>query len=563
MDLSMASYLVLLPALLVLLSVFVRILWTPLIFKAYTGIVLFLVLLLLVVDMNAFQAWGFRLDASPLKYLSNPREAWASVSNLPVFSIILGFLLIFSGFLYLFCKFINAELAKPVSKSNRALQFGVLLLLLGFFIIPMRGGFQLAPLNQSSVYFSDNNFANQAAINAPWNFMHSLDHNTESKDNPFNYVEQKQARLLVDSLLVKGTAASNIFRPGSSAKPNVIFIVWESFTEKATHLLRDNIPVTPMFNELKKEGIYFSNIYAAGDRTDKGIVAVLSGYPSQPTTSIVKTPLKASKLPMISRQLASNGYSTSFFYGGELEFANMKAYLLGGNFKKFTSKDDFDSKDQNSKWGAHDGVVMKTVIEGLKKETTPFFCTWLTLSSHEPFEVPTAPVIKGSDNESLFLNSLHYTDQVVYDFIQQCKAQPWWNNTLVVITADHGHRMPATGRRIDDFKMPILFLGGILDQRNIINDQVGSQVDIPATVLGQLRLPATDFTWSKSLVDSSIRPWAYFCFNNGYGFVLPGSYFIFDNVGKKPIESAGNPTPTDILKGKAVQQLTFGDYLAK
>ena len=563
MDISMAGYLILPLMLFMLLSVFVPALLKPLIIKIYTGILLFMLLLLLVIDINAFKAWGFRLDASPLKYLSNPREVWASVSNLPVFMIILGFIMIFGGSIYLSNRFINTQVKKLHDAGQKGLEFLVLLLLLGFFIIPIRGGFQLAPLNQSSVYFSENNFANQAAINAPWNFMHSLDQNTESNMNPFTYVNEKQAQLMVDSLRVSNKTRLNIFRPSAPVKPNVIIIIWESFTEKATHLERDNIPVTPRFNDLKKEGIYFSNIYAAGDRTDKGIVAVLSGYPAQPTTSIVKIPQKASRLPMLSRQLFDDGYSTSFYYGGELEFANIKAYLLGGSFKKFTSKNDFESKDQNSKWGAHDGIVMKTVVDGLNKETSPFFCTWLTLSSHEPFEVPVASAIKGEDDESLFLNSLHYTDQVVYDFIQGCKSQPWWKNTLLVITADHGHRMPPTGKKIDDFKMPLLFLGGVLNETNIVRENIGSQLDIPATLLGQLRLRARDFIWSKDLLDSSTKPWAYFCFNNGYGFVQPNNYYIFDNVGKKPLESSGNPNSTEILRGKAVQQLTFGDYLSK
>jgi phosphoglycerol transferase MdoB-like AlkP superfamily enzyme len=304
-------------------------------------------------------------------------------------------------------------------------------------------------------------------------------------------------------------------------------------------------------------------MYGSGDRTDKGIVAVLSGYPAQPTTSIVKTPVKASKLPMISKVLAAKGYSTSFYYGGELEFANMKAYLLGGDFEKYTSKNDFDSKDQNSKWGAHDGVVMQRVVDGLNKETSPFFCTWLTLSSHEPFEIPVPPVLKGTDDVSLFLSSLHYTDQVVYDFIEQCKKQPWWANTLVVITADHGHRLPRTEKKINDFKIPVLFLGGALRQQGIINERVGSQTDIPATVLAQLNLPVKDFAWSRNLFDPAAPQWAYFCFNNGYGFVQPGNYFIFDNVGKKPIETGGALSAADTAKGKAIQQLSFEDYLGK
>lgn len=562
MDLSMAAYITLPVALLVILSVFIKPLQRPLIYKIYTAVVLFVVLLLIGIDINIFKAWGYRLDASPLKYLKNPSEAWASMSHLPIVWIIIAFLLLLTVLIFLFNKFLQRHLEKFIPVKNKLTSAVVLLIVTGLFIIPLRGGLQLAPLNQSSVYFSEDNFANQSAINAAWNFMHSISHNTDAKTNPFIYVDKNEAPIIKDSLFISTGQNENILKP-SSLKPNVIFIVWESFTEKATHMNRQGIPITPKFNELKKEGIYFSNIYATGDRTDKGIVGVLSGYPSQPTTSIVKTPVKASKLPMISRSLLSNGYNTSFYYGGELEFANMKAYLLGGGFKKFTSKWEFDAKDQNSKWGAHDGVVMKKVLEGLKKETSPFFCTWLTLSSHEPFEVPVPTIFEGKDEASLFLNSLHYTDEVVYDFIQQSRQQPWWANTLVVIVADHGHRQPTTGKKIDDFKIPVLFLGGALSQTNIVKDRVGSQVDLAATVLSQLNISSKDFVWSRNLLDSNSKQWSYFSFNNGYGFVQPGNYYIFDNVGKKSIEQSGNILEQEIKKGKAIQQLSFQDYLNK
>ena len=563
MDMSMAAYLSLPVAVITLLAIFIRPMQKAAIIKVYTAIILFIILLLIGTDINIYKAWGYRIDASPLKYLKNPKEAWASVSNLPIVWILLAFLAAFMLVVFLSNKFIAKQFSKLNFQGNKILSAVSILLLIGLFIVPLRGGFQLAPLNQSSVYFSDNNFANQSALNAPWNFLHSMSHNTESKTNPFIYLDEKETVAIKDSLFAHTDATEKILNLSAGTKPNVIFIIWESFTEKVTHLQMEGIDITPKFNELKKEGIYFSNIYATGDRTDKGIVAVLSGYPSQPTTSIVKTPVKAAKLPMVSKVLNEQGYNTSFYYGGELEFANMKAYLLGGGFKKFTSKNDFDAKDQNSKWGAHDGVVMTKVIEGLSKEPSPFFCTWLTLSSHEPFETPVSSVLKGTDDVSLFLNSLHYTDQVVYDFIQQCKLQPWWKNTLIVITADHGHRLPPTGKKIDDFKMPVMLLGGALAQRGIVKDRIGSQIDIPATILAQLHIPSKDFVWSKNILNSTTVPWAYFSFNNGYGFVQPNNYFIFDNVGKKPIEQNGNPSLDDIKKGKAIQQLSFGDYLSK
>ena len=365
----------------------------------------------------------------------------------------------------------------------------------------------------------------------------------------------------MDSLFIAEGHVERLIDLQKTPTPNVIIITWESFTSKVIGMQKEGKRITPGFDSLIKEGIYFSNIYASGDRTDKGIVAVLSGYPSQPTTSIVKIPTKAAKLPMLSKQFTKNGYHSSFHYGGELEFANMKAYLLQGAFQQFVSVSNFDKKDQNSKWGAHDGVVMKRLIEDLSKTKQPFFSAWLTLSSHEPYEIPTDPLLKGKEDVSLFLNSLHYTDSIVFNFIQQCKQQTWWSNTIVAIVADHGHRLLSTGKKSDDFKIPLLFLGGALTKTGREYNRVGSQIDLAATLLGQLGQDAKSYVWSKNLLDSSVKQWGYFSFNNGFGYIETGKKLVFDNVGKLIIEKQGPVTEKDIEKGKVLQQLTFQDYL--
>jgi phosphoglycerol transferase MdoB-like AlkP superfamily enzyme len=325
----------------------------------------------------------------------------------------------------------------------------------------------------------------------------------------------------------------------------------------------DGKTITPGFNKLMKEGIYFSDIYATGDRTDKGIVAVLSGYPAQAITSIVKEPVKAAKLPMISKLFKQNNYNTAFYYGGEIEFANMKAYLLQGGFDQFVTIVDFDKKDQNSKWGAHDGILLNRMEQDLKNFRQPFFTTCLTLSSHEPFETPTEKLLSGKDISSKFLSSINYTDSVVNGFVEYAKQQPWWDNTVIVIVADHGHRLPESAHKPDDFKIPLLFLGGAIQQpyRNI--SSTGSQTDIAGTLLPQLNMPSQQFKWSRNLLDSTRYPWAFFTFDNGFGFMQPGKKLVYDNVGNLIIEQSNNITARDLYNGRAIQQAAFQDYLNK
>ncbi|RYG22642.1 MAG: LTA synthase family protein, partial [Chitinophagaceae bacterium] len=333
--------------------------------------------------------------------------------------------------------------------------------------------------------------------------------------------------------------------------------VWESFTEKALHVSINQQEVTPQFNRLKKEGIYFSNMYASGDRTYKGLPAIFSGYPAMPNTTIIHSPSKSIKLEVLSRLFKEKGYATPFFYGGEPEFANIKSYLLQGGFDPIIGKNDFDDKDMNSKWGAHDGVVMKRVLEDLNKETKPFFAAWLTLTSHEPFETPVPIVFKGTDTKTKFLNSLQYTDQVVGEFIDSCKRQPWWNNTIVIITGDHGHLLPETGHRADDFRTPMLWLGGALAQKGIVIDKPVSQLDIAATISAQFGFDQAKFPFSKNVFNPFTKPWAFFTFNDGFGFVDSSGRLVYDNIGKRPIEREGNSGPGQVRAGKAMMETVY------
>jgi hypothetical protein len=562
MDASMATYILIPVCLFLILSLFISFFSNNTIYHIYTGIILTPVLLIILCDLPAYRAWGYRLDATPLKYLQTPGEAWASISHLPVFWFIVGFIVTYMILYKAFVSFFNSQQLALKSMGRKWMQLLFLIIFTAAQIIPLRGGLQLAPINQSSVYYSTDNFSNLTAINVTWNFFHSLSLDLEKKDNPFTYLNEETAKKEIIKLYAdSGTTTALI--DSSITKPNVIIIVWESLTKKVIDAYQHEIIITPGFNQLKKEGIYFSDVYASGDRTDKGIVAVLSGYPAQPITSIVKVPQKAAKLPKLPLVFANQHYQTSFYYGGELEFANMKSYLLGSGFKNFTEKSDFDTKDQNSKWGAHDGVVKNKILTDLKSTSSPFFTTWLTLSSHEPYETPVPPSIKGDDDVSQFTNSLHYTDAVVSDFVNECKKMPFWKNTILIIIADHGHRLPRSEKKIEDFKIPMLWLGGALYKTGIEISNTCSQIDLAKTLLSQLKMNNNAFSWSKNIMCDQSKPWAYFSFNNGFGFVEQKQYFIFDNVGKSVIEESKISDSNLYQKGKAVEQMSFGDYLGR
>ncbi|MCF0069239.1 sulfatase-like hydrolase/transferase [Dyadobacter sp. CY261] len=560
MDISFAAYILAIPTLLMIFTG-QRWNWYRKTLSIYTAIIVLLITLLTVVDLELFRAWGFRIDASSLHYLETPAEAFASMGAAPVVPLVL--LLI--GLIFLVNRVLQTiirRITSSFSRTSHLYTIPTFLIVAGSLIIPIRGGFQLAPMNESAVFFSDKAFANYAAVNVPWNYVRSLLNESYSNENPFKYTEDVEADKTVANLYQSIGETEQVI--DSVGKKNVLVIIWESFTAKAVGSLGGVKDVTPQFDQIAKEGLLFTHIYASGNRSDKGMVAILSGYPAQPTTSIIKIPKKTASLSSLPTIFKERGWQTSFYYGGETEFANMKSYFLQQGFDRIIDRDNFDSKDMNSKWGAHDHVVFSRLLNDLDKEKQPFFSTLFTLSSHEPFEVPTKTAIPGTDPEHLFLNALHYTDESLGTFLREAKTKSWWKNTLVVIIADHGHPLPETRKdKPAEFHIPMLWLGGALKAAPSHVDTLASQTDLAATLLNQMRIPSGTFAWSNDIFKKGRKDFAYFAFNNGLGWMRPDGFLVRDNIGGNITEKNGALPRQEEPLSKAYLQSSFGDYLRR
>ena len=217
----------------------------------------------------------------------------------------------------------------------------------------------------------------------------------------------------------------------------------------------------------------------------------------------------------------------------------------------------------NSKWGAHDEVVMKKMANDISKMKEPFFATWLTLSSHEPFETPVLKVFNGNDKETKFLNSLHYTDSVVYTFINELKKMPSWQNTIVIISADHGHYLPITGKRADDYRIPIVWLGGALKKKNVVIDKTVNQLDMAVSLIQQLHFNTAPFSFGKNVFDSTSKHWTFFTYNDGIGYVTDSSRLLFDNAGKRVVFEEGKTNTEHERIAKALMQKLYADFIKR
>jgi phosphoglycerol transferase MdoB-like AlkP superfamily enzyme len=560
MDMSFTGYICILPFFLLLVKSFAINFPINKFIRIYTYILIILLSFITIADLELYTAWGFRMDATPLQYFKTPKEMGATISTAPVFKLLLIFALLGAVFIFIYKKYFNDLIDKRQAKMYI---FDILFsaFLVALLFVPIRGGIQKIPMNQSDVYFSEKLFADHSAINLPWNITFSI-LNKNNEKNPFDYFPEKESETLVNSLY--NTGPLKIPSILSVEKPNIIIIILESYTAKWVGCLGGVPGVTPNLDKIAADGLLFTNIYAAGDRSEKGQVAVLSGYPNQAINSIIKTPDKTRQLPSINQELEKAGYNSSYTYGGELEFANIKSYLVHIGIERLVDKYSFPVAQRTTSWGVHDQYVFNRFGEDLKKEKQPFFAALFSLSSHEPYDVPMKPHFPGTDETTLFKNSIYYTDSIIGDFIVKSKMEPWWENTLIVFVADHGHPLPGhdPNDRPSKFRIPLIFSGGALKTKGVINN-IGSQTDIATTILDQLKLPADKFKWGKDLLDSSAKQFAFYSFNNGFGFVTPQGTATVDNVSKKLIYKDAGFDTTNLKYGKAYMEFSYEDYLRR
>lgn len=560
MDLSAVCYFITLPILFAIPGLFFPGKWYKIFLKIYSYFLIIIFSALVIGDAIVYSYWGFRLEFFIMDYLKTPGDAAASANSIQIIGFTAGLLIMSGAFIYFCNKLINKYFSSFEKARYPLLAIIIILIISGSLIIPIRGGFGVATLNPGTVYFSSSLFPNHAALNLIWNFGYSAAH-SKPAISTYSFHELSEAmedhKILIDD---HGPKQSMI----RSDRPNVLLIILESFGSYLTDQESTDSIITPRFREFVKEGIYFTNIYAAGSRTDKAIPAIFSGYPHLPTIRVISEPKKTQSMPGLFKMLDSAGYKTSFWYGGDINFANINSFISTTGFRQKITKDDFDSKDYNSKWGVHDDVLLSRLFDSLSVSKQPFAYSALTLSSHEPFEVPMETVFKGQDDMSRFKNSVYYADKSLGEFIDRAKNTDWWGNTLVILIADHCRRKPGIDEVYAEeiYKIPMLWIGGALEKRNIRINKLGNQVDMPLTIACQLNLKST-FRFSKDLLSDGSNSFVFYTYNEGFVFITDTSKVVYDiKLKENVVESDNNAASAEKL-GKSFLQVLYDDYLKR
>lgn len=567
LDASMAAYISALPLIIYLILLFFpKLNFSSLFAKAYTALLITIFSIIAAANLNLYTEWGTKINYRALDLAFNStKEAIASTGSSPVLILITIIFSIMATGIFMSRKLIDYSMPKdsiPILKRA-----GIVIISLCLTFLLIRGGWQLSPVNQSMAYFSTNPMLNHAAVNTEWNLMQDIMNNKYGNDNPYKYYKRDEAKTILKELF--GSKQKNPLQILENKRPNIVLIILESFTAELVGSLGGEKGISPNLDRLSNEGILFENIYAAAGRTDKGVTATISAFPSQAIRSIMKQNAKQEKLPGIAQDLAQNSYQTSFYYGGESEFFNMKSYILSHGYQKLTDQHSFNLKDMNSKWGAFDDKVFNKNLKDLDIAARPFFSTLLTLTNHEPFELPGEARFKGTNVENKFRSTSFYTDSCLGAYINEARKKEWYKNTLFIVIADHSHRLPGNITEFDPkrYRIPMLFFGDVIkpEFKGIRIKKYGNQTDLAATLLNQLNISDERYSWSKDLLNPQTPGFSFFNWDNGFGFATEEQIISFDNVGKQIIlrKNTTDPKIDEELtkKGKAYMQEVFQQYL--
>lgn len=490
MDLCMAAYLSVVPGLIMVASPWIGPRATRAATCVWCYVAAFIAVAAIALDAVLYSYWNFKLDTTPLFYFAtSPKAAMASVAWwLPVvglIAVIIVSLGVARGIIWMIDRIAVPPLTTKAARIRASIWA---IIFTAALFVPIRGGFTVATMNPSAAYFSTEAPLNHAAVNPLFSFMYSATH-SGGYGKQFRYFSDDELTRQLDSFhtFTVSELPVDSIRP-LIERPNVYLFIMESFSTGLMPSMGGE-PVALCLDSIASQGTLFTGFYASSFRTDRAIPAILSALPGQPSTSVMKYIDKIERLPSIASVLVdSAGYETSYYYGGDIDFANQKAYLRTGGFGHIVSDRDFPISQRLSKWGVHDHLLWDRFLADAVEDTAGGHLRVVqTSSSHEPFEVPyTNPRL--TDQRAV---AFAYADSCLGHAVRRLRQSPAWDNALIVIVPDHWGAYPAFTEPAARHHIPLVLTGGALPASAPAKvDVPASQSDIAPTLASMLGIDA-------------------------------------------------------------------------
>ncbi len=467
---------------------------------AWRGLLTFtlpLILLLIIFMECSTPSFVDQFDSRPnilfFEYLNHPGEIaatlWAAYKIPIILTIILSSALTFFNARHI------ARLAKPIA----AVGFGPALMVTPILVLlclgMVRSTTDHRAVNPSTVAISSDPMVNDLALNSTYTVLYALSETRNEPEGGIRYGHMDDATAVG---MVRENMDDDIFtsqllptlhqqtsRNIGAAPKNLVIIVEESLGAEFVGSL-GGLDLTPNLDELAGEGMWFTNMYATGTRSVRGLEAIVAGFTPTPSRSVVKLGKSQRDFFTLAQLLGEHGYSSSFIYGGEAQFDNMRRFFMNNGFEKVVDEKDYDSPKFVGSWGVSDEDLFdKAHAEFSKAHDKPFFGLVFTSSNHSPFQFPDGRIELFDKEKNTVNNAVKYADYALGRYINAAKKSNYWDDTVFLIVADHNSRVYGNEiLPVSRFHIPALILGGSVAPR--IFDPVASQIDLAPTLLSLL-----------------------------------------------------------------------------
>lgn len=563
LDIAMICYLIAIPFLLFAMALF----WEKPIFlkisQHVTALLTTIVSFISLCELPIYDEWHTKLTFSAVQVLfTTPAEVFETATYPQLLLGLCGGALLSFLAYHLFQKIVII----PTSITRKPLLYPILFTLLMpvLLILGLRGGYQPIPIQISDAYYSQHDILNLASTNSTFNLLSSYIKNKKA-GKPYHFMPSEEANSIFSAMnhVSKDTTTYVL----TTQSPNIVLVILEGWSGDVVKSCGGYDSISPNMENLIKQGIFFNNCYASGFRSEQGMAAIFSAFPAQPKTSIIKQPNKYVHLPCINTELKEKGYTTSFMFGGQLNYGNIKAYMYFNHFDKILEGKDFDSNIPQGRLGVHDQYLYDRQLQELSKKKQPFFAAMFTLSSHSPYDMPMKEQITWGEKDKPYLNSVLYADNCIKNFIEKAKKENWYKNTLFIFVSDHSHSSPKNWVPFEPMshKIPFLMYGEVIksEYRGLVDSLPTSQIDIASTLLHQLHIPSTRFLYSKNVFNPTVSRYAFYSFDEGFSLIKPQEHLCWhvrdqriDCENVKSIESK-----TKIVKeGQSFLQVLMEEY---
>lgn len=460
---------------------------------------------LLAAEFFFFEEFLSRFNTVAVDYLIYPHEVFINIwESYPVLWVIAVAFLLGSGVFFLLPVSKQRSLAVPFTSRDRCIRLA-LWIALAVLLWPLVGN--------RFTRFSNERTLNEMAGNGWYCFVQAaftreLEYAPFYKTIPLEQAYQR-VRVLTTSTPGEFLGMSNSIQrkiPGDPAKPklNVVILLEESLGSEFFGCLgRQGPTCTPALDKLSAEGLLFTNIYASGNRTVRGMEGVLCSYPPLPGDSVV---VRSNGKPVetIARVLKRDDYSTTFIYAGRGLFDHVRSFMTSNGYDRFIEQKDFPNPKFSTIWGVCNEDLYQRGLEECRRAHAsgkPFLLTMLSVSNHKPFTYPEG-CIPEDPRERKRENAVKYTDYAIGKFFESARQEPFWTNTLFVVVADHGARV--YGKQtipMKSYEIPFLILGPAVVKKPERVGVLGGQIDVAPTLLGLINRPYVSSFFGRNLLE--------------------------------------------------------------